>query len=165
MDYSMIGKIQKAKEYAEKPDRVTFNSFVLKFRGSNNDYQMSLNAEGWHCSCPGFEKYSICPHIMTMERLLSPMLKRERLQYANGQNVVSDVEKSKQYAEETDRIQFTSFDASFEGGHNTFNITYKDGTWDCDNPYFKSRGVCSNTMAMERLLKGMVKPVTMEIPG
>lgn len=160
MDYSMIGKIEKAKKYAEEPDRVTFNSLAIEFRGNNNTYTITLGPDGWHCTCPGFQKYAICPHIMTLERLFAPMLKRDRLPYAQGQNVVSDVEKSKQYAEETDRITFLSFDVSFRGGHNEFRITYDDGKWDCDNPYFKSRGVCSNTMAMERLLKGMVRPVT-----
>jgi len=160
MDYSMIGKIEKAKKYAEEPDRVTFNSLAVEFRGNNNTYTISLGPDGWHCTCPGFQKYAICPHVMTLERLFAPMLKRDRLPYAQGQNVVSDVEKSKQYAEETDRITFISFDVNFRGGHNEFRITYDDGKWDCDNPYFKSRGVCSNTMAMERLLKGMVKPVT-----
>lgn len=161
MDYSMIGKIQKAKEYAEQPDRVSFQSLAVEFKGSNNTYNITLNAEGWHCTCPGFQKYAICPHIMTLERLFGPMLKRERLPYANGQNVVSDVEKAKQYAEETDRITFLSFDADFRGSHDTYHISYDEGKWDCDNPYFQSRGVCSHTMAMERLLKGMVKPVTL----
>lgn len=159
MDYSMIGKIQKAKEYAEQPDRVTFNSLHIEFRGNNATYAITLGPEGWHCTCPGFQKYAICPHIMTLERLFAPMLKRERLPYATGQNVVSDVEKAKQYSEEVDRIRFVSFEASFRGGHNEYHIKYDDGKWECDNPYFQSRGVCSNTMAMERLLKGMVKPV------
>ena len=162
MDYSMIGKIQKAKEYAEEPERVTFNSLSIEFTGNNNTYTVSLSSEGWNCTCPGHQKYGICAHIMTLERLFAPMLKRPRLQYANGQNVVSDVEKSKRYAGEAEeRMTFLSFEASFVGGHNTYNITYENGNWDCDNPYFQSRGVCSNTMAMERLLKGMVKPVTM----
>ncbi|MDX1991659.1 MAG: SWIM zinc finger family protein [bacterium] len=164
MDYSMIGKIQKAKQYAEEPQRVTFNSFSLEFTGSNDTYHITLGPEGWHCTCPGFQKYAICPHIMTLEKLFAPMLKRERLPYAYGQNVVSDVEKAKQYADETDRIRFISFDANFEGGHNTYHITYEDGVWSCDNPYFQSRGVCSNTMAMERMLKGMVKPLMMLAP-
>lgn len=159
MDYSMIGKIQKAKEYAEQPDRVTFNSLHIEFRGNNATYAITLGPEGWHCTCPGFQKYAICPHIMTLERLFAPMLKRERLPYATGQNVVSDVEKAKQYSEEVDRIRFVSFEANFRGGHNEYHIKYDDGKWECDNPYFQSRGVCSNTMAMERLLKGMVKPV------
>ena len=161
MDYSMIGKIQKSKEYAEEPERVTFNNLSVEFKGDNDSYIVSLNPEGWNCTCPGSQKFGICPHIMTLERLFNAMIKRPRLQYANGQNVVSDVEKSKRYAEEAARrITFNSFSASFVGGHNTHQITYEDGKWDCDNPYFQSRGVCSNTMAMERLLKGMVKPVT-----
>ena len=163
MDYSMIGKIQKAKQYAEEPERVTFTSFEVEFKGNNSTYQVTLGPEGWQCSCPGYSTYAICPHIMTLERILSPMLKREKLPYAQGQNVVSDVEKAKQYAEELDRINFISFEANFQGGHNAFHITYNDGKWDCDNPYFKSRGVCSNTMAMERMLKGMVKPVSLVV--
>jgi hypothetical protein len=161
MDYSMIGKIQKAKEYAEDPSRVTFDTLAVEFKGDNDTYTVSLSSEGWHCTCPGFQKYAICPHVMTLERLLEPMLKRPRLPYANGQNVVSDVDKSKRYAEDQEkRIRFLSFTASFKGNHNTFNVSYDNGKWDCDNPYFASRGVCSNTMALERILSGMVEPVT-----
>jgi len=163
MDYSMIGKIQKAKQYAEEPERVTFTSFEVEFKGNNSTYRVTLGPEGWHCSCPGHNTYAICPHIMTLERLLEPMIKREKLPYAHGQNVVSDVEKSKQYSEELDRINFISFEANFQGGHNIYHITYNDGKWGCDNPYFESRGVCSNTMAMERMLKGMVKPVSLVV--
>lgn len=98
---------------------------------------------------------------MTLERLFEPMLKRARLPYANGQNVVSDVEKAKRYSEDPDRVTITAFTATFRGNNKDYNVSYDNGTWDCDNPYFESRGVCSNTMAMERMLKGMVKPVTM----
>jgi hypothetical protein len=162
MDYSMIGKIQKAKEYAEDPSRATFNSFTVEFKGSNDTYSLSLGPDGWQCSCPGFQKYAICPHIMSLERRFGPMLKRQPLPYAPGQNVVSDVEKAKAYAEELEnRITFHSFNANFKGGHNEYTINYDNGVWNCDNPYFASRGVCSNTMAMERILKGMVTPLTM----
>lgn len=159
MDYSMIGKIQKAKEYAQDPSRVTFNSFTVEFHGNNDVYTVTLGPDGWQCSCPGFKKYAICPHIMAMERMFSPMLKREPLPYASGQNMISDVEKSIHYAQEPERIKFKSFNASFHGNHNDHTINYEDGQWDCDNPYFQSRGVCSNTMAMERMLSGMVTPV------
>ena len=67
MDTSMINKIQKAKEYAEEPERVTFHTLTLAFRGSNNDYTVSLGPDGWSCSCPGCQKYGICPHIMAVE--------------------------------------------------------------------------------------------------
>jgi len=161
MDYSMIGKIQKAKDYAEDLSRVTFNSFEVEFRGNNNTYRLTMGPDGWHCTCPGFQKYGICPHIMTMERLFEPMLKRERLPYATGQNVVSDVEKSIQYAEEKDRIKFISFNANFRGSHNEYHISYDNGKWDCDNAYFQSRGICSHTMAMEHMLGDLVQPVRM----
>lgn len=164
MDYSMIGKIQKAKEYAEDPSRVTFNSLTVEFKGNNNTYRITLGPDGWHCTCPGFQKYGICPHIMAMERMFGAMLKREPLPYAAGQNVVSDVEKAKEYSHQPERLTFIAFNARFQGGHNEYTINYDDGVWDCDNPYFVSRGVCSNTMAMERLLKGMVKPLMMPAP-
>jgi hypothetical protein len=161
MDYSIIGKIQKAKQYATEPQRVTFSSFQVEFKGNNDVYTVTLSPDGWECTCPGYKKYAICPHVMTLEKLFAPMLKRERLPYAtNGQNVISDVEKSNQYAEETDRITFLSFDAMFDGEHNAYHITYDQGHWDCDNAYFRTHGVCSHTMAMERMLAGMVKPVT-----
>ena len=158
MDYSLIGKIQKAKEYAEDPTRVTFNSLTLEFQGDNNTYIISLGPDGWQSNDNGFQKYSISPHIMAMERMFGSMLKREPLPYAPGQNVVSDVEKAKKYAGEPHRITFLSFNARFRGDHNEYNINYDEGVWQCDNPYFISHGVCSHTMAMERLLKGMVKP-------
>jgi hypothetical protein len=161
MDYSYIGKVQKAKDYAEQPERVTFHSFEVEFKGNNNTYHVTLGPDGWHCTCPGFQKYAICPHTMALEKVFGPMLKRERLTYATGQNVVSDVEKAGQYAEELDRLAFISFQASFQGEHNTYTINYDKGSWDCDNPYFRTHGVCSHTMAMERMLKGMVKPVSL----
>jgi hypothetical protein len=162
MDYSIIGKIQKAKEYAEQPQRVTFHNFQIEFRGDNNTYTLTLGSDGWDCTCPGFQKYGICPHIMTLEKLFAPMLDIGKMAYAQGQNVVSDVEKATKYATETDRITFHSFQASFKGDHNDYQISYNDGKWDCDNPYFRTHGVCSHTMAMERILAKMVKPVLRE---
>jgi hypothetical protein len=164
MDYSMIGKIQKAKDYAQDPSRVTFDSFTIEFQGNNNHYAVTLGPDGWHCTCPGFQTYGICPHIMSLERRFGAMLKREPIPYAPGQNVVSDVEKAMQYAQEPERMKFLSFSARFRGNHNDYTVTYDSGKWDCDNDYFRSRGICSHTMAMEILLKGMVKPLAMPTP-
>jgi hypothetical protein len=33
MDYGMIGKIEKAKRYAEEPERFQFDRFAITFRG------------------------------------------------------------------------------------------------------------------------------------
>lgn len=165
MDSSMINKIQKSKEYAQEPDRITFHTFEIEFRGDNSTYTMILAPDGWSCTCPGFEKYGICPHIMTVEKLFKPMLKRDPLPYASGQNIVSDVKKSKRYSEETDRLKFVAFTATFRGDNKDHTITYDRGVW--DNPsssYFAQHGISTHVMTMERLLDGMVERVKLARP-
>ncbi len=156
MDYGMIGKIEKARRYAEEPRRITFRAFQVEFRGDNNSYIVDFNEQGWHCSCPGFQSHHICPHCMALEKLLEPMLKRPPLPYGPGQNVVSDIEKAKRYADEKDRIRFVSFDVTFHGENSDHNFGIASEKWHCDCDFFHSRGVCSHTMAMERLLAGML---------
>ena len=157
MDYGMIGKIEKAKRYAEERHRITFNTLNVTFTGDHNSYTITLKADGWHCTCAGFHTHHICPHIMTMEKLFRPMLKRDPLPYAPGQNVVSDVEKAKLYSEEPQRIHFNTFEVTFDGDNNPHHTRYDAAHgWGCDCSFFHSRGVCSHTMAMERVLKGMI---------
>ena len=156
MDYGMISQIEKARLYAEEPDRVTFNALEVIFKGDNNTYTISLDRGRWQCTCPGFTSHHICPHVMAMERILRPMLKIEPVPYAPGQNVVSDVEKATRYADEKDRIQFQSFQVSIKGNNGDHGVGYDHGTWSCDSNSFRLRGVSSHTIAMERLLKGML---------
>lgn len=163
MDYGMIGKIEKARRYAEEPERITFKSFNAHFRGSNSDYDITLGEKGWTCTCSGFHSQHICPHVMAMEKLFRPMLKRDPLPYAHGQNVVSDVEKANRYAHEKDRIQFQTFEAIFHGENSEHHFGFTDHKWHCDCDFFKSRGVCSHTMAMERLLTGMLDIATPQV--
>lgn len=159
MDASMINKIQRAKEYAQEPERVTFHTLVLEFRGDNNSYTVALGPDGWSCTCPGFQKFSICPHLMTIEKLFKPMLKRDPLPYAPGQNIVSDVKKAKRYSEEQDRLRAIAFEAAFEGDNKTHMVSYDNGVWDSTSNYFKAHGVGAFTMAMERIMEGMVAPI------
>lgn len=158
MDYGMISQIEKGRQYAQEPQRIKFNTFTLTFQGDNAAYTVTLNDEGWHCSCPGFHTYRICPHIMSLERIFKPMLKLPPVPYAPGQNVVSDVDKASRYADERDRIRFVTFNATFHGNNREHTITYDNGTWFSDSASFKLRGVSSHIIALERLLKGMVEP-------
>ena len=158
MDASMINKIQKAGEYASQPERATFTSLTVRFHGANSSYVIRLDAAGWSCTCSGFQKYAICPHIMALENLFKPMLKRRPLPYAPGQNIVSDVEKAKRYSGEVDRIRLVSFECSFEGYNKTHRVTYDEGRWTSTASFFAQRGVCSHTMALEKILKGLVEP-------
>lgn len=74
MQSSLIGKIEKAKRYAQQPERVRFFDFTAEFKGDNNTYTVSYVAGKWRCSCNFFSQNAICSHTMALQRLLTPMI-------------------------------------------------------------------------------------------
>ncbi len=74
MQSSLIGKIEKAKRYAQEKDRVTFSDFSLNFRGEHDNHTVNFNRGKWHCTCNFFSIYGQCSHRMAMERILDEML-------------------------------------------------------------------------------------------
>ncbi|MFC2066109.1 hypothetical protein ACFLUO_03470 [Chloroflexota bacterium] len=79
MQSSLIGKIEKAKRYAQETDRITFSELSVKFRGENNTYDTSYKDGEWHCSCSFFSNWSLCSHTMALEKILVNMLPAEAL--------------------------------------------------------------------------------------
>lgn len=75
MDSSMISKIEKAMVYAQEPDRITFESFEVVFKGDHKDHKVVYNDGEWNCDCGYFQTRGICPHSMAMERLLTGSVK------------------------------------------------------------------------------------------
>ncbi len=75
--------------------------------------------------------------------------------------MIGKIEKAKRYAEQLDRIRFNAFRVTIEGDHNMHIISYSDGQWSCDCGFFARRGVCSHTMALERVL-GVMLPMPQE---
>ncbi len=72
--------------------------------------------------------------------------------------MISKIEKAKIYSEERDRIEFESLKVRIQGDNNADHVVeYHSGDWSCDCGFFGSRGVCSHTMAMERILADMVQ--------
>ena len=74
MDYGLIGKIEKAKRYAEQKERICFEQFTVKIDGDNNPHTVMYAEGSWHCDCNFFLTRGFCSHTMAMERILSPML-------------------------------------------------------------------------------------------
>jgi hypothetical protein len=70
--------------------------------------------------------------------------------------MIGKIEKSKLYAQERERIRFDNFRVVLDGKHSTHVVEYVEGAWKCDCDFFLSRGVCSHTMALERILEGML---------
>ena len=89
MQSSLIGKIEKAKRYAQETDRITFRELSVKFRGENSEYDVSFRDGKWHCTCSFFSKWGLCSHTMAMEEILNNMLPPEsrnaHLKAANSQ--------------------------------------------------------------------------------
>ncbi len=79
MQSSLIGKIEKAKRYAQEPERIIFSELSVKFQGENNNYTTEYKEGKWHCSCHFFSSWGTCSHTMALERILSNMLPKEAL--------------------------------------------------------------------------------------
>ena len=74
MNSSLISKIEKAKRYAEEPDRVQFQALEATFRGDNGTHTIRLSGDEWSCNCDHFMVHGLCSHVMTLQRLYAANL-------------------------------------------------------------------------------------------
>ena len=74
MDSGMIGKIEKAKRYAEQPDRISFDHFKVTVTGDHDSHLVSFTDGQWSCDCGFFASRGLCCHTMALERVLGEML-------------------------------------------------------------------------------------------
>ncbi|MEM8858615.1 MAG: hypothetical protein AAGD96_09855 [Chloroflexota bacterium] len=71
--------------------------------------------------------------------------------------LIGKIEKAKMYASEPERIQFESFSVHLTGDNGSVHhVRYDKGKWQCDCLFFKTRGFCTHTMTMERVLGDML---------
>jgi hypothetical protein len=75
--------------------------------------------------------------------------------------MIGKIQKSKHYAEEPERIRFEQFRVTLDGSNAQHTVIFDQGEWRCTCNFFATRGVCSHTMAMERLLGVMLPPEAM----
>jgi len=66
MDSGMIGKIDKAKRYAQEPHRFHFEAFTVKIDGENNSHVVKYANNKWDCDCNYFLSRGICTHTMAL---------------------------------------------------------------------------------------------------
>ncbi len=74
MDYGMIGKIEKAKRYAQELDRIHIEALTVTFNGENNPHTVHLQDSEWQCDCDFFQSRFRCSHTMALEMILEGML-------------------------------------------------------------------------------------------
>ncbi|MBI2919294.1 MAG: hypothetical protein HYY01_15070 [Chloroflexi bacterium] len=74
MQSSLIGKIEKARRYAQERDRVRIRELTLDFRGDHSNYTLSYSSGSWRCQCSFFLSHGTCSHTMALERVLGDLL-------------------------------------------------------------------------------------------
>jgi hypothetical protein len=73
--------------------------------------------------------------------------------------LIGKIEKGKRYAEERSRrVRFQSFNVTVDGDNNSHRVNMDKGLLICDCDFFKTRGRCSHTIALETILEGMLPP-------
>lgn len=73
MHSDLINKIEKAKRYAQEPERFTIENIQARFRGGD-DHVITLQNNTWSCDCNFFHSWQTCSHVMAVQKLLAPML-------------------------------------------------------------------------------------------
>ncbi len=76
-------------------------------------------------------------------------------------SIIGKMEKAKRYVHERSRINFSEFEADFQGEHDTYHMSYRNGSWRCSCNFFATNDVCSHTMAVQKLLSEMMPKGTL----
>jgi hypothetical protein len=71
-------------------------------------------------------------------------------------SVIGKIEKAQRYSTEKDRFEFLTFSVMVRGDNGEYLVTYDHGQWRCNSEYFAKHGFDSHTMAVEKLLAGML---------
>jgi len=71
-------------------------------------------------------------------------------------SLIGKIQKANLYAQEPDRVNFQQFSATFRGEHDSYTVSYREGTWKCSCNFFAGWGVCSHTMTIQKLLGVML---------
>ena len=77
MHSDLIGKIEKARRYAQEPERITIGELKATFHGGNNDHLITLHEGHWSCDCNFFHTWQTCAHVMAFQKIFQPMLSAE----------------------------------------------------------------------------------------
>ncbi len=76
MDYGMIGKLEKARRYAQQKDRFKFQNFSVTMDGENNPHVIKYDNGTFECDCSFFQSRGRCSHTMALEIILDEMVQQ-----------------------------------------------------------------------------------------
>lgn len=77
LDSGMINKIQKARLYADEPERIHIRDLRVEFDGNHMNHAVEFRDGHWKCDCDYFHGHHTCSHVMALDRVLGVMAPRE----------------------------------------------------------------------------------------
>jgi hypothetical protein len=70
--------------------------------------------------------------------------------------LIGKVDKAKKYAHERNRMHVSNLQVDFQGENDTHQVGLDGDIWRCSCDFFSGWGACAHTMALERVLDGMI---------
>ena len=70
--------------------------------------------------------------------------------------MIGKIEKAIRYAQERERFEFRQFSVKVRGEHNTHTVSFDEGKLACTCEFYGTRGACSHTIAIEKVLGEML---------
>jgi hypothetical protein len=170
MHSSLYGKIEKARRYAQEPQRVQIEALTATFQGEHDQYRLELDENQWSCSCHSFEVLGLCAHVMAVQRLLDVMLSvdaRTAVGYepAAQSSLIGKIEKAGRYAQQPERVAIERMDATFQGSHDSYDLRLDGTAWRCRCHTFDAVGLCAHVMAVQRILAPMLSAAARTTEG
>ena len=71
-------------------------------------------------------------------------------------SLISKIQKANLYAREPSRVRFDKLSASFQGEHDSYQVSYDGTSWSCSCHFFPSWKTCSHVMALQKLVGTML---------
>ena len=78
--------------------------------------------------------------------------------------LIGKIDKAKKYAAERHRMHVDSLQVEFEGENENHHVALEGDAWRCSCDFFGGWGACAHTMALERVLDGMIPPAALGTP-
>lgn len=79
--------------------------------------------------------------------------------------LIGKVDKSKKYAQERHRMHVASLQVEFDGENDKHQVALEGDAWRCTCDFFGGWGACAHTMALERILDGMIPTSAISTPS
>lgn len=81
MDSRLISKLEKARRYADEPERVEIQEYTLHFKGEHSTHTIRFQDGEARCSCSEYIRAGDCPHTLAIKYMLQRAFDRENIDH------------------------------------------------------------------------------------